>query len=67
MNIGIPVAFLVSEPRLWASVEGHKSNLAVLSSEKPTPRDDYTNGSVGSARDTKYSKVSHVYIVRHRE
>jgi hypothetical protein len=71
MNIGIPVAFLVSEPRLCATTV-EAAPIEQLSTRRKreaqrTPSDDKPNCCVRPARDAKDSKVTRVLVVRHDE
>ena len=65
MNIGIPVARFVSDPRLWASTKGRESLYSNTRQRyrTRTPSDDESDGRIRSTRDAEHGKVLRMNIV----
>ena len=63
MYNGIPVAFLVSEPRLCATIVLLSGALHVSSLKSLTPGNDHTDDGIGTARNAESSKVPDVLII----
>ena len=64
MNIGYPVAFFVSEPRLWATVV-----ILYVSCQcgdnrvaKCTPSNDETNNRIRCARDAEDREIAYMHV-----
>ena len=72
MNIGSPVARLVSDPKLWESVRNQgvsskNDNKIQNDYVRRTPGDDKADDSVCTTCDTEGCKIFGVHIINRRQ
>ena len=63
MNVGIPAAFFVSEPKLCATKKAEYLERRAKEAVSLTPCDNKPNGCVRPARDTEDREVLNVLIM----
>lgn len=67
MYNGMPVARLVSDPRLCETNDTIRFQSAGRDSRELTPRDDHANDGIRSARNAECGKVPDMLVVRHKD
>lgn len=68
INMGIPAAFFVSDPRLWATDEVclHSTFLMPSRIDALTPCNNNTDGGICSRGDEEDGKVPGVHVIGHK-